>query len=320
MQAPRLQSHVESIMTYLTSSLDTPYHGSSAMTACIYDTAWLAMISKTETANDCDRPQTRWLFPVCFQAILDSQCADGGFGSRTSRVDAVMNSMAAVLALSKHALNPSVIGCPSSLLDLQTRIEKGTSFLQSVLSSWDVLATDHVGFEILIPCLLDLLSEDGVELRSFPGYNTLMQLNGRKLAKFHPKMLYTSRKTTLLHSLEAFIGKIDFDAVAHHLTGGAMLNSPSSTAAYLIHATKWDDGAEAYLRYVVNQGLGLVPSAFPITLFEISWVCSTSSNQEKLTYIRPSLTAENSVYQLCWNPGTLFSSWERRRSRSSSRL
>ncbi|PWY86712.1 terpenoid cyclases/Protein prenyltransferase, partial [Aspergillus heteromorphus CBS 117.55] len=238
------------------------------MTTCIYDTAWLAMVTKEEEG------QIRWLFPDSFKAILESQSLDGGFGSRTSDVDAIMNTMAALLALSKHGHNPSVAGCPP-VANLQERIAQGGAFLQNVLLSWDILSTDHVGFEILIPCLIDLLYNDGVDVRAFPGYENLIRLNQRKLARFRPEMLYMPRQTTLLHSLEAFSGKINFDAVAHHLTGGAMLNSPSSTAAYLINSSKWDAEAEAYLRYVAEKGRGLVPSAFPITLFEISWCLST---------------------------------------------
>ncbi|OJK02338.1 hypothetical protein ASPACDRAFT_1886662 [Aspergillus aculeatus ATCC 16872] len=287
-QELQLQNKVDSIMEYLTTSLDTPYHGSSSMTPCIYDTAWLALIIKPEGVFNDHRDaaqhlHSQWLFPECFQAVLDSQSTDGGFGSsRASRVDEVMNAMAAVLALSKHAHNPTVTPSSScSPSDLQERIDRGIRYLHSALSTWDneaVLATDHVGFEILIPCLLDLLkAEGGIDLRaSFPGHAALMQLNARKMARFHPSMLYSTRKTTLLHSLEAFIGRIDFDAVAHHLTHGAMLNSPSSTAAYLMHATRWDARAEAYLRFVVEQGVGaMVPSAFPITMFEISWCLST---------------------------------------------
>ncbi|KAI9041321.1 terpenoid cyclases/Protein prenyltransferase [Aspergillus affinis] len=93
------------------------------------------------------------------------------------------------------------------------------------------------------------------DLCEFPGHDALMALNRRKLARFTPQMLYMSRPTTLLHSLEAFTSRIDFDRLAHHLSGGAMLNSPSSTAAYLIYRSDWDDEAEAYLRFVILSTL-----------------------------------------------------------------
>ncbi|KAL1981483.1 hypothetical protein VTN96DRAFT_2512 [Rasamsonia emersonii] len=257
------------IVEYLVTSLDTPYHGSSSMTPTVYDTAWLAMVS-TSTKHD---GETRWLFPECFQSILESQSPEGGFGAQSAEVDEILNTMAALLALCKHEKNPSVTGCPS-VPDLASRIARGRRFLEQKLQRWDVRSTVHVGFEILVPNLLDMLLAEGLDFQ-FPGFKVLMAMNQQKLAKFSPAILYTPHKTTLLHSLEAFIGKIDFDKVAHHLHSGAMMGSPSSTAAYLMNSSSWNPDAEAYLRFVVEAGKGCVPSAFPVSVFEIAWVLST---------------------------------------------
>lgn len=58
-----------------------------------------------------------------------------------------------------------------------------------------------------------------------------------------------------------------------------MMASPSSTAAYLMYTSEWDNEAEDYLRHVIKdgpgRGTGAVPSAFPSTYFEYSWVMST---------------------------------------------
>jgi hypothetical protein len=60
-----------------------------------------------------------------------------------------------------------------------------------------------------------------------------------------------------------------------------MLINVSSTAAYLMNATNWDDEAEAYLKKVVcrdgpnEPGRGGVPCAWPTTIFELSWVITT---------------------------------------------
>lgn len=47
--------------------------------------------------------------------------------------------------------------------------------------------------------------------------------------------------------------------------------SPSSTAAYLMHTTTWDNEAEDYQRHVISEGEGRggggVPSALPSTHF-----------------------------------------------------
>ena len=103
-----------------------------------------------------------------------------------------------------------------------------------------------------------------------------MTINKNKLSRFRPEFLYGPRRFTALHSLEAFIGNLDFDKVKHHKVYGSMLGSPSSTAAYLMHASEWDDESEDYIRHVIKfaagRGSGGVPSAFPSTHFEITWV------------------------------------------------
>ncbi|KAJ6438808.1 Copalyl diphosphate synthase-like protein [Purpureocillium lavendulum] len=128
--------------------------------------------------------------------------------------------------------------------------------------------------------MLNLLAEeDSSLLFEFDAKEALMSIHDLKMRRFWPEFLYGSRQTTALHSLEAFIGKIDFNRVSHHKVHGSMMGSPSSTAAYLMHTSGWDEESEAYLRHVVRaasgQGGGGVPSAFPSTHFEYSWILST---------------------------------------------
>lgn len=72
------------------------------------------------------------------------------------------------------------------------------------------------------------------------------------------------------------IGHLDFDRLQHRIVRGSMMASPSSTAAYLIHTSTWDDDAEAYLRRVTTRNgeysRGGAPSACPSTHFELIWV------------------------------------------------
>ncbi|KAL1965541.1 hypothetical protein VTN77DRAFT_5624 [Rasamsonia byssochlamydoides] len=257
-----LTDKARSLVDHLTASLDTPY-GISSMTPAVYDTAWLAMVCK----------DSHWLFPECFQFLLVNQSSEGGFGAQSSEVDGILHTMAALLALLKHEKSPSIGGCPA-VSDTQERIERGRDFLQRKLQRWDVQSTLHVGFEILVPALLECLRREGLEFQ-FPGSKALVAINQQKLAGFSPSILYSSQETTLLHSLEAFIGKVDFDKISHHLRNGAMMGSPSSTAAYLMNCSTWDHQAEAYLRAVASAGHGAVPSAFPTPVFEITWAIST---------------------------------------------
>lgn len=247
------------------------YHGFGSMTCAIYDTAWVSMVSKRVEG------ELQWLFPETFQYVLSSQDASGGWTSGTSgsEIDSILTSMAALLTLRKHASAP----CPNDGRgeDLLTKMYRGAAFVQTQLQSWDVESTAHVGFELLVPALLDYLEQEGFVF-DFTGREMLLKIKNKKMARFQTEMLYSDKNVTtaLIHSLEAFAGKIDFDKVAHHKVHGSMMGSPASTAAYLIYSSSWDDEAERYLRNVISagpgKGNGSVPSAFPSSLFEISWV------------------------------------------------
>jgi hypothetical protein len=92
-------------------------------------------------------------------------------------------------------------------------------------------------------------------------------------------MLYRKSPTNLVHSLEAFVGTIDYNRVHHQVNDGSRMASPSSTAGYLIYVPSWDDAAEDYLHTVQNQcpeyNSGGFPSAFPTSIFAVFWVLST---------------------------------------------
>jgi hypothetical protein len=120
-----------------------------------------------------------------------------------------------------------------------------------------------------------MLEQEGIKFE-FPGRRLLMSLNKEKLAKCDSRILYSKIPTTLIHSLEAFVGQVDYNKLQHHRVRGSMLASPSSTAAYLMNISAWDGEAEEYLREVVSYYRGHhhkgVPSAFPTTNFDLSWV------------------------------------------------
>ena len=103
-----------------------------------------------------------------------------------------------------------------------------------------------------------------------------MDLNAKKLAKFDPMMLYSDVPTSAIHSLEAFVGKVDFQKVAHHKRSGSMMGSPAATAAYLVFSGTSDEDMIAYLQGVSHHWqapeIDAFPSVFPSTIFELTWV------------------------------------------------
>ncbi|KAL8749353.1 MAG: hypothetical protein Q9184_006840 [Pyrenodesmia sp. 2 TL-2023] len=248
-------------------------HGSASrfgsFSGAVYDTAWLSMISRVDSG------QRDPLFPECFENLLDSQQDDGAWGTTSYQVDAILNSLAGLLALATRRRSHLAEASDSSSLD--ERIERARSAIQGLLQDWDPSQSLHVGFEILIPSLLRQLGSFDIHF-CFPGQSTLMTLHSQKLRKFDPTLVYSAKSTTLLHSLEAFVGLVHFDQVGHHCSEySGIFGSPAATAAYLINASTWDDRAEKYLRMVVAAygKTGAVPSAYPTCIFELSWTLST---------------------------------------------
>lgn len=270
-----LADEAATLVHQLANHNDNTY-GLGTMTCAIYDTAWVAMVAK-----EIDGKWT-WLFPESFEYLLERQNEDGSWGIYGAEVDGVMNSLAALLALKRHQNKPelSLAALPH---DIEDRIGRAIESIAGQLQAWDVESTMHVGFEYLVPALLNMLEADDIKFQ-FPGRNKLITINHKKMSRFQPAMLYGEPKITALHSLEAFTGMIDFDRVRHHKTFGSMMASPSSTAAYLMSASTWDLESEAYLRHVVKFGHGKssggVPSAFPSSYFETTWVCHGTNNYE----------------------------------------
>jgi hypothetical protein len=248
-------------------------HAHGSMSCAAYDTAWVSLIKKSVTGT------MQWLFPESFRFLVDHQESDGSWGRQTSAIDKILNTAAALLSLIRHQKEPLQLWDVIYSWNLEKRIEHATQSLQHQLVEWDVTSTTHVGFEIIVPALLDLLSGEGI-LFSFAAREPLLRARATKLKHFDPALLlYGKNQSTLLHSLEAFTGRIDYDKVVHHKVNGSFMASPSSTAAYLMSVSKWDDEAEDYLRHVISSGPGCgqgsVPSAYPSSNFEYSWVSST---------------------------------------------
>ncbi|KAJ5636931.1 Ent-kaurene synthase [Penicillium longicatenatum] len=274
MKAPALIERAQQVVSGISRGCkDETGFGGFSMS--LYDTAWVSMVAKSDTTES-----RQWLFPEAFAYLLRHQHNDGSWGTNVSPVDLILNTMAGLLAVLEHCpLNAASFPKDDAmgLSDHGSRVSRATKALSNALCSWDVESTLHVGFEILVPCLLSQLAQKGVNLE-FPGKERLMKLHQHKLSKFRPEMVTSEHQTTFLHSLEGLIDKVNFANLRHHCTSyGGMLGSPASTAAYLIYSSTWDENAEVYLRNVIQKcgSHGAVPSAFPTPIFVTSWTIST---------------------------------------------
>ena len=237
-----------------------------SVSCAVYDTAWVAMVGR----NTLDGHE--WTFPECFEFLLENQLAEGGWQSYASAGDGVLNSLAALLALKRHE---KLMASDEELEDLRERCSRAKTYIERLLRTWDVHSETRVGFEYLVPNLLELLKDDGISF-SFPCETDLYLIRDEKMEKFKPEFLYGQAPSTVLHALEAFGTKVDFDRLDHHKMFGSMMASPSSSAAFLMYSSAWHDDTEAYLRRVISSGTGngsgAVPSVYPIPIFELVWV------------------------------------------------
>ncbi|KAI0009517.1 aphidicolan-16beta-ol synthase [Xylariaceae sp. FL0662B] len=272
--ANHLVKDAKSLIQKIAFNTDDKY-GFGTLTCTVYDTAWVALVTKPIDGKK------RWLFPESFQYLLDTQSDDGSWSGDTgAQIDGVLNTIAALLVFKRYRDQPLQVQVDTNNLD--SRIGRAASSLRSRLASWDVPSSNNVGFEIIVPAMLDLLEkEDASLVFEFKGRAALMNIYKAKMSRFRPDLLYGTSTIlkTVTHSLEAFIGQINFDRVSQHKVMGSMFASPSSTAAYLMNASVWDDEAEDYLRYAIKgsigHGSGGVPGVFPTTHFEYTWVLST---------------------------------------------
>ena len=246
------------------------------MSASVYDTAWVAMIQHPQ-----NRDMSPWLFPGAFQYLLDKQLPSGGWESDTSHVDGILSTAAALLAMKKH-LNLMEAHEEEHRAGVTDRCNRAELALKTLLRSWTIGEADRVGQELLVTKMLELLADQDFHV-DFPARTDLRTLFDTKLSISNLECVYNS-PTTLHHSLEAFVGQIDFDRVGRfRQENGSMMNSPASTAAYLMHSSIWDEEAEAYLKNALQQVDGVNksswPCAWPTSVFELSWV--------RYSWIRP---------------------------------
>ncbi|KAJ4314598.1 hypothetical protein N0V84_008822 [Fusarium piperis] len=269
-----LVTEAKSLLTRAYASYHS-YYGLCTTSCQVYDTAWVAMIPKATGK------EKQWAFPECFYYLLKTQSDDGSWGVLPlTQTAGILDTSAALLALLAHARDPLQI-VDISPSEIRQRIELGFSALHKQLNRWsDIEKTNHIGVELILPALLATLQKErGSPSFDFPCKAALESMREDKMACFDLEVLYSRKPLSALHSLEAFLGQLDFDRISHHLYRGSMMASPSSTAAYLIGASKWDDEAEAYLRHIITAGAGHsnggIPGTYPTTHFECSWILAT---------------------------------------------
>ena len=217
----------------------------------------------------------QYLFPSAFLSILNSQLPDGSWDAHlvtqstletpnnalpmlSNNSDSYLSTMAALYTSKNHIVSSCQIH-PARLpgLPLHERITLVISSLQGMLCKWQIDCCNSVGFEILIPGLLDLLRLQGYNF-DFPDREKLFKVRNSKMARLESSMSQGVTPIVVLHSLEAFHGQsiksLGTSYVKEHLIHGSVMARPAATASCLMKSPIWDEEAETYIRLIIGRG------------------------------------------------------------------
>lgn len=216
-----------------------------------YDTAWVAMVPSPGS------PQAPH-FPQCVEWILQNQQGDGfwginEFGSSVNK-DILLSTLACVLALKKWSIG-------------QEHIRRGLHFIGRNFSTvMDEQIAAPVGFSIIFPGMISLAIEMGLE---FPVTQTdidgLLHLQEMELKRQAGEKSYGG-EAYMAYVAEGLGNLLDWNAVMKfQRKNGSLFNSPSTTAAVLVH--NHDDKALEYLSLLVSEFGGAVPTVYPLNIY-----------------------------------------------------
>ncbi|KAF1959977.1 hypothetical protein CC80DRAFT_545402 [Byssothecium circinans] len=96
----------------------------STFTLAIYDTAWFSMVHRSSPNG-----YVEWLFPSCWDYILETQLNEGPRPSYSAPIDGILNTLASLLALFTRKKNLDAQSDLASFLG--TRIASATQGLRN---------------------------------------------------------------------------------------------------------------------------------------------------------------------------------------------
>ena len=252
----RLQLLTRTLLHEVADNLDDD-RGGGDISPSTYETAWVAMVRHPRYPN-------RLAFPESLSWLLKTQqsngCWDGNFPY------AVIPTMAALLALAK---------APRQTKQIRMAQARAERYLQQKIPHWDIATYDTPLFEFLTPLLTTELAMYGIQL-PVPQLELMAERTAQKLRRLPLDLLYAG-KSNIIHGLEALTAVLTYERLrAVQSRDGSYGNSPSATAAVLIHGPTWDEKAARWLRHLSSRAFGgmrgAMPASHPADAFETAWV------------------------------------------------
>ena len=221
------------------------------LTPSPYDTAWVAMVPLRDFPS---APH----FPRCLEWILQSQQDNGSWGisefDLSPDKSTLLSTLACVIALKKWNVGPE-------------HIRRGLHFIGKKFSfSMDEQIATPIGFNITFPGMIRQAIGMGLE---FPARQTdvdgilhVRQMELKRLAGDKSD----GREAYMAYVAEGLGVPLDWnELIKFQRNNGSLFNSPSATAAALIH--NYDDKALQYLNLLVSKCGSSVPTVYPTNVY-----------------------------------------------------
>ncbi|KAF2945426.1 ent-isokaur-15-ene synthase isoform X2 [Oryza sativa Japonica Group] len=212
-----------------------------------YDTAWVAMVP-VQGSHQTPR------FPQSIEWILQNQYDDGSWGTNLPGLvvnkDILLCTLACVVALKRWNTG-------------RDHISRGLNFIGRNFSvAMDEQTVAPVGFNITFSGLLSLATRTGLEL---PVMQTDIDgiIHIRKIELERDAYGTASSRRAFMAYVSEGLGNLqDWNQVmAYQRKNGSIFNSPSATAATIIHGHNYS--GLAYLDFVTSKFGGPVPVMYP---------------------------------------------------------
>ncbi|XP_071718053.1 ent-kaurene synthase 1, chloroplastic-like [Rutidosis leptorrhynchoides] len=214
-----------------------------------HDTAWVAMVpSPNSPTSPC--------FPECLNWLKDNQFDDGSWrlvhaNSPILLKDALSSTLASIVALKRWNVG-------------EDQINKGLSFIESNIEfATDKNQLSPIGFDIIFPSMIEYAKYLNINLPfSQEQVDVMLHVRDLELSRFNLEQ----REVYLAYISEGLNNFYNWNTILKYkMKNGSILNSPSATAAALMHHQ--DADCLDYLTSVLNKFGNAVPAAYPLDLY-----------------------------------------------------
>lgn len=248
--SPAAQANPTSLTLDMTKEQIRKLFSNVELSVSSYDTAWVAMVPSPNSPKfPC--------FPECLSWLMDNQLNDGSWGllhhnpTLPYLKDALSSTLACIVALKRWNVG-------------EDHINKGLHFIESnFASAIDKNLPSPFGFDIIFPHMLERAKDLNINL-PLEQKDLSFMLHERELEL---KRCDSKEREAYLAYISEGLGSLyDWNMVMkYQMNNGSVSNSPSATAAALIHHQ--NTACLDYLTSLLHKFGNAVPTVYPLDLY-----------------------------------------------------